>query len=315
MNGKFRTPAEEARRRKIARGAAVAVVLIALSSVIAALLLLPGKTQTSCGGDLLCRADAHQGVIAFATLVIALLAGLIAYLSFSVERVAKARVDALAKEERLRDEQRYRALLGEMLYEAVHNLLHLIDGISPPAAIDESHEYDGWKLEGRPVLSVRYADQLLDLPYAEKLRRDVPDVLGFIDHALRNARFIDRPGDTPAEQEALVKCVVWMSEHLLRVLACVRYRATKHTTVWTIARSVLDAAGLSSALNPGDRDPDEKRTETELRDRVRFVRIEAKRDKREFDTIVACFGPEGNETELFKSLKKMPDPPRRPAKF
>jgi hypothetical protein len=305
------------RRRKVALGVAVALAVIALSLVIATLLLLPGKAPTSCAGDLFCRADAHQGVIAFATLVIALLAGLLAYFSFSAERVAEARVDELERHEAWQDQQRYRALLGEMLYEAVHNLSHLVGGISPPAAIDPNSEYDGWKLDGRPVLSVRYADQLLDLPYAEKLKRDVPDVLGFIDHALRNARFIERPAYTPAEQEALVKSVVWMSEHLLRVLACVRYRSAKHTSVpaSAIAESVLKTAGLSSALDPGDRDPDEKRIETELRDRVRFVRLEARRDKREFDTIVACFGLEGNETELFKSLKKMSDPPTRPAKL
>ncbi len=326
--------------------------------LLAVLSVLPSKSVVAtdaCGShlDLFCRMDAHQGVVTFLTLVIALVAGVMAYLSLHGAGMAAAQAQAHEKQEKHSIETRYKTLVLEMSYECVHNLHHLMDMISwTPPADDDTNEYEGCALADRadwPFLDFRYADRLFDVAYVGLLERDAPAVLGFLDHALRNARYIEQSAHSSAPA-APAKPLVWMSEHLLRVLVCLRYRASVDPSaedVAGIAKRVLVAAKLDDLLNPGPRttrtrleaglaaitDEDAKTPisiDIELRDRVRFVRhkrdVESstrtasvscgtpkKRDGREFDTSVACFEPKGGKmTPLLEELKRMPDPPPRP---
>jgi hypothetical protein len=286
----------------ITLGRAVAALVIPTAAIVGVLIALPSTSVIAMGTcarlDVVCRADAHQGVVAGLALVIALVAGLFAYLSLRGERLEQRRVQT-----------RYERLLGEMLYEAVHNLRHLTEviGWAPPTP-PGANEYERCTLAAWPTLDFRYAERLLEIPYVDKLQRDAPAVIGFLDHALRNARFIDRQDPSPAGLTAAAKPAVWMTEHILRVLVCVRYRSGDGLA--QRAREVLNAE-LYAEMNPGPPRPGIA-SETELRDVVRLVRLERRRDRRALDTTIALFEPEGPPAQLFRSLRSMPDPPARP---
>ena len=296
-----------------------------IALVLAVLSLLPKKSVAAPGAcghlDPICLMDAHPGVVAFLTLVIALTAGLIAYLSLYGDAAVTARALDLKHEEADRLKARYNTLVLETLYECVHHLRHLTDAISWRPPVDPAtNEYAGCVLTDWPVLNFRYADRLLDVPYVQTLEQDAPAVLGFLDHALRNARYIEQSVNSSAPA-ALAERVVWMSEHLLRVLICLRYRSltdpAAENSVAGIAKRVLVAADLDDLLDPDmgvTRSQTPIATEIELRDRVRFVRHAEGRDGRKLDSSVAFFAPEGEATQLLEELKGMDDPPPRPKK-
>jgi hypothetical protein len=270
--------------------------------------------------------DAHQGVIAVVSLLLAIGAGVFALLSFTGEARDRKQADA----RRAAEDERYWRLLDEMLYEAVHNLRHLVENLDweDPGAPDK--EYDGCRLDGWPDLQFRYGEPLLEVPYVDTLDRDLPAVGGFLDHALRNASRIDRHGDSPgvlflaADEQARVRHQLavaqhhaWLTEHLLRVLVCARYRVEQMTPdperaqrIQGLSGRVLTAAGLGCKLDPGT-PAREVSVETELRDCVRLVRHERGVNERDRDTTVALFNPSGGKRELFDSSKKMSDPPKR----
>lgn len=287
--------------------------LFALVLAAAALLLiaLPAKssvTMTTCGRwGLACRADAHQGVISLLALVIAIGAAIFAYLSLHGDKVARrvAQVQSRAAEKQA--EKSYRGLLNLMLYETVHNLRHLAEEVRWVASVPE---YEGCRLDGWPDLRFRYTERLLEVPHVYRLEAELPAVIGFLDHALRNAQWIDRHAYSWKDLD-VAQHYVWMTEHLLRVLACAGYRAPERIS--NDARRFLTAVLYEDALDPdpaeADEGPEIEGPEIEIRDRVRFVMLEGGTDERQCDTTVACFTPSGQETSLFEKLKCIPDPP------
>jgi hypothetical protein len=174
--------------------AQVVVAVVADFAVFIVVLgLLPKDSSVStksCSGwdlkGLICKADAHQGVIASVALLIAIAAGGFAYLSFSGDRYGERRrreaeelAEGRRKEAKALEEQHYRALVREMLYEDVHNLRHLSEEVGWKSH-DLSREYEGCKLDGWPDLQFRYAEHLLEVPYVSYLERDLPDAVGFL---------------------------------------------------------------------------------------------------------------------------------------
>lgn len=179
---------------------------------------------------------------------------------------------------------------------------------------DPNKEYDGCRLDGWPDLQFRYTEQLLDVPHVVRLERDLPDVMGFLDHVLRNAKWIESHAkswnDLPVAQH-----YAWTSEHLVRVLVCARYRvaqtAQEPQEIQAIADAVITNAGLGRKVT--DPAAEGGNVADELRDRVRLVEYEKGVNERELTTTVAFFRPvgTGTTTDLFRCLKGPPDPPIR----
>jgi hypothetical protein len=262
-----------------------------------------------------CRADAHAGVLGLFGLVLAALAGAFAYLTLRGEASEQRRRERLEAEEKARFDERYDSLAREMLYETLHNLFHLIEAIEwdPPPPGPQSNEYDGCSLSDWPVCNFRYTERILDVPFVEELHAESAPVVAFLDHALRNARFIDLNSSSPDGRERVVKQVVWLAEHLLRVLVSARYRSKGESRIAAAAAMALGEAKLDDVL-PAPALTDDARKlgpERELRDRVRLVRLHRPTDGRELDTEIALFTPDGTSTALRQRFKAMQDPPPR----
>lgn len=268
------------------------------------------STKTCSDWNLICKADAHQGVIASVALLAAIMAGAFAYLSFNAEQLAERRRNVA----KVREEEHYWALVHEMLYESLHNLRHLSEvvGWNPQ---DLSREYEGCKLADWPDLHFRHAEHLLEVPYVSYLEQDLPEAVGFLDHALRNMSWIDVHG-RELSGPGVAAHFGWLAEHLLRLLAYARYRDS-NGVFSEIAKSVLSASALDDLMNPSDRDP-RLSAAIDLRDAVRLVRnngvdAEGKRfDGRARSTTVAWFESNGEQSDLLRSFKRLPDPPTRP---
>lgn len=131
----------DARTTKARTSLAVGAVALTVVVVVAVLLLVPAKSAAPAAScrwlDLVCRADAHQGVVAGLTLLIALVAGLIAYLTLNEESRGARRAEELTLQAKAhaaaledREKEHYNELLREAFYEAVHNLRHLMAVLS-----------------------------------------------------------------------------------------------------------------------------------------------------------------------------------------
>jgi hypothetical protein len=292
-------------------------ITAAVALSIAGLIALPDTssvTTTHCSQwALICRMDAHQGVIALLALLIAVGAGVFAYLTFRGDQISHrlAKIQAVAREKD--EEARYRSLLREMLYETVHNLHHLTRRMRWEKPEDPNDEYDGCRLDGWPDLQFRYTEQLLDVRHAVRLERDLPDVMGFLDHVLRNEKWIESHAESWKDLP-VAKHYAWTSEHLVRVFVCARYRvaqtAQEPQEIQAIAHAVVTNAGLGCKVNPGSA-AEGGNVAVELKDRVRLVEHEKGVNGRDCPTTVAFFRPVGTITDLFRCLKGMPDPPIR----
>jgi hypothetical protein len=323
---------------KTSRMVVVAIALGVACAFYVGLVLLPRTSSVSapqkvCSRwDPICKADAHQGVIAWLALLIAIAAGWLAYLSFRADRRAQeAEAAATAEAERRRQEaneaearrrqaaqeaeaEHYRALLGEMLYEDVHNLRHLSEEVEWKPT-DLSHEYNSCKLRGWPDLQFRYTERLLEVPYVSHLERDLPAAVGFLDHTLRNATWIEAHAHS-LDDPGVAAHFAWLTEYLLRILVYASYYGMNRTK--TTAREVIEAARLDpSLMTPRSRGLGS--VEEDLRDAVRLVKNDEvdqhgdMPDGRKRETDVFWFYPSGDKGELYRSFRKLPDPPDRPS--
>lgn len=255
--------------------------------------------------DIACRADAHPGVLGLVALLLAVAAGLFTLLTYLGD----------AAEER-RQAERYATLTHEVLYETLHNVFHLIEVIRwERPAEPGGNEYSGSSLSALPVFSFRHAERMLDVPFAEMLRAEAAPVAAFLDHAMRNARFIDLNASSFDNRERVASQVVWLTEHLLRVLVASRHRSLDGGRVAAAGEATLVAANLDDllAVPPATDRAKEIGPARELRDCVRFVRHHAPVDDREIDTTIALVEPDGRSTLLHKRLRAMADPPPRSA--
>jgi hypothetical protein len=291
-------------RKRVGR-IGVAVAIFAFFLVLLVLIHAPCAPL-----DLFCRADNHQGVIGLMALGLALAGGVIAFDALSGDELSQRRVREREEHEARQHRERYEMLVRETLYEAVHNLHHLLKVIAwkPPPDLEEG-EYGGAWLGGWPVCDFRYAQRMLDLPFVDDLLRDAPAVVSCLDHTLRNARYIDLHVSFPNRQKVVVRETVFMGEHLLRALVAARWFSIGAPA--TEAAAVLRGAGLESGLPRPDLDGAAS-VEVGLRDRVRFVSLGAGADERVLDTTIACFERDGARTPLLHALTEPPDPPGRP---
>jgi hypothetical protein len=144
----------------------------------------------------------NTGVVTAAGFMVALVTGLLAYLSFT------------------RGRRVFHVLLFEALYEALHNLRHLAEAykeeITPRVRPRRSDELKRW-----PEYDLRYAERILDPPYVDHL--DVT-LRSYLDHMLRNDSYIRQLPRTAFGLGGAAASAGYLAELAMRFLVEARHK-------------------------------------------------------------------------------------------
>lgn len=270
-------------------------VLVATAVLVGLLEILPDGPpgQAHCSGsDYGCRLNVNQGALTVIGLVVAAVSGLVAYRDFSSGRRERQR-------ERDRDVARFSSVYFDALYEALHNLVHIAQAFA-----DQGEPV----LESWPHYDLRYAAKLLEPPNSDFLN---PQVRPFVDHMLRNDRYIQRVPDTNAGRATILADAGYLAEHALRFLLeawCARGSEAAE------ANALFEKLRTSGAL----RSLTDEKQELRLKAsgfRVRMLRSKAERKPMDPGTVVLWWFDDSDTlttTRLFADLRDCTDPPPRP---